>query len=185
MYSRALKQGKENRLKFLKPYKEAFEKAETDKEKAKIIIELLKKKASLLSEEWILFEVIKWMRERKYKDYLLAAFIEETGRKYRPTEKKQIEAIKGFYLIREIDRLKDEHGSIEKACAHLAMRQDNPQTYDGCYPKRSDKSGEGFEEFLRKKYYQYKGLWNKPKFEFFYGENIYEKDGKIIISAGY
>jgi len=144
---------KKNREKFLKPYWKDFkallekteepkyiktnnkaeelkrknEVAKNERQRANIIIDLIKKEPSHLAEPWILWTVVEWLRDGKYKDFVEEAFFHQKGRN-RPTERQRDQIIKDRFLISKIDRIKKEKGlSTSMACVRLALEQfENP-----------------------------------------------------------
>lgn len=124
------KQAKENRRRFLAPYKKRFENAEKEKEKARIVIDMIKREPSHLEEPWILWKVVEWLRHPDSIDHLQAAFIDQTDRN-RPTEKQKKQVYKDFFLIQAIDRIKTEKNTDKtSACEILAQRiADDPKKF--------------------------------------------------------
>jgi hypothetical protein len=123
-----------NRRYFLEPFRVKFEASEEPRVRAEIVIRLLKLEPSHIRENWIAAEVIEWMRNVDFKEYLEEAFLAQTDRE-RPTEKRRLGEMKDFFLKERIRRIKDEEGvPTDRAFRRLAdMQMDNPNPlYPGC-----------------------------------------------------
>jgi hypothetical protein len=129
----------------------------TKREIAKIIIDLIKREPSHLAEEWILWMVIDWLRNPDYRDFLEAAFIEETGRN-RQTPQQQRRFLQDYFFMEAINKIRHEQGvSIRKACDILADRQAEDATKNFIYPTwDAERQNQDLGELMRKKYHQAK-----------------------------
>jgi hypothetical protein len=115
-----IKQARENREKFLAPYKEKFKKTESKKERSKTILDLIAIEPSHLTEPWILKEVVGWMRDRKFFDFLEEVFV-QAPKKYAETEKQKFKQARDFFVQHKIDQIIAKEGvSVRKACLRLA-----------------------------------------------------------------
>jgi len=66
----------QNRYDFLEKKKAEFLNCEKEKDKARVIIELIQIEPSHLAENWVLDQVIKWLKDfENTKDYLQDAFV--------------------------------------------------------------------------------------------------------------
>ena len=111
-----------NRKKFLAPYREKFEKAKDEKAKAKIISELIEIEPSHLSEPWIIKQVIAWLRDRDFADFIEDIFVKAPKRKV-TTEKQKNKYMSDYFLIKHIDEIINDKGvSIREACRVLMNR---------------------------------------------------------------
>jgi len=112
---------KRNRKAFLKPYQEAFETG-SEKERAEIIIKLVKLCPDHLTESWIASEVVFWLDRQNETDIenLNCAFISKSDRvRIRPKDART------FSLVFKIDEMAKSEGiSKFKACQRLATRND-------------------------------------------------------------
>jgi hypothetical protein len=169
------KESKVNRKKFLQPYKEKFKNIESrgklpykekfedteskkkflkqlKKEKAEIIIELIKLEPSHLAESWILWEIIDWMKNYDCIDYLEEAFISQTGRD-RKTPDKQDQVYFDFFLIQSVDDIIKKDGcTVKEACEELAQKQDSDPV--GYLPKWDlENDYHNLAETIRQRYY--------------------------------
>ena len=104
---------KDNRQKFLEPYREKFETAKTRRARAKIIIELIKAEPSHLDEIWIRREVEKWLLDPACRDYLDAI--------KPPTEKQKLNEIRDGMIFNRVEKLRKQGKSVNKACQKLAL----------------------------------------------------------------
>jgi len=117
-----IKQAKENRRKFLASYEEKFRKSKREKERSKIISELIAIEPSHLTEPWIIKEVISWMRDPNCIDFLEEAFI-KSPKKYALTEKQRINEARDFFVREHIDRIITEEGvSMREACRRFVLK---------------------------------------------------------------
>jgi hypothetical protein len=108
----------ENREKFLAPEKEKFIKSKSKHERSKIISYLIEIEPSHLTEPWVLKEVVNWMRDRRYFDFLEEAFI-QAPKKYAPTEQKEIDQARDLFVLHAIDRIKAEKKVSERQACEL------------------------------------------------------------------
>ena len=119
-----IKQAKENRKKFLAPYKEKFRKTETKKERSEIISKLIAIEPSHLTEPWILKEVVNWMRDRDSFDFLEKVFI-KSPKKYASTEKQKMNQARGLFIQHKIDKIMTQEGVSEReACKRFCSQID-------------------------------------------------------------
>jgi len=117
-----IKKAKENREEFLTPYKEKFRKSKSEKERSKIISELIAIEPSHLNEPWIIKEVVNWMRDRNSFDFLEEAFI-KSPKKYASTAQQELNQARDFFVRNRIDRIITEEGvSVRKACSRLYLQ---------------------------------------------------------------
>jgi hypothetical protein len=112
-FGKFVKSAKKNRQNFLKPYRKKFEAAKTDRQKAKIAIELLRIEPSHINEPWISRAVERWMLDPKCRDYLDAI---------KPvTDLQRLKAVRDEMVYNRIKKIrKRDQVSIRKACEKLA-----------------------------------------------------------------
>jgi hypothetical protein len=131
-----ISQSKENRAKFLAPYKEKYLDAKkrlheikflkyrgvltekqvreqdrdlrrVEQEISKIISYLIKLEPSHLSEPWILQQIIDWLREYKCRDYIKEVFVNRTDRD-QMTESKYRNMAYDLFLYERIEKIKSD-----------------------------------------------------------------------------
>jgi SOS response regulatory protein OraA/RecX len=149
-----IEEAKENRHDFLKPYREKFESAESHGPRAEIVVELIKIEPSHLSEQWIIFEVISWLRNHDYIDYLEEAFIRQRGRK-RLTEGAKFKKTRDRLLVKKVDKMKEQAGK-NVSRAELFRQLANQQRDKPTIIIPEDHPDHDLPELIKKIYYEYK-----------------------------
>ena len=98
----------ENRKNFLDQKKSEWLSCDSELQKKNIIVELIQLEPSHLAEDWILDQVIKWMKEREENiDYLNAAFIAR-GKRDELTEKRRENLARASFIDHKIKKIAEE-----------------------------------------------------------------------------
>ena len=179
-----INEAKRNRENFLKPYLEKFDQAKTLKERAKIVIELIKLEPSHLDEVWIRDEVIDWLGRYECMDYIEAAFMSQRGRRYRLTEKRANQIRRDHFLVKKIHEIVEEQQQIagtkcsrEVAFGILANQQED--TPNPLYPLwDGNNEGHQLDLVIKKAYKRHNRRLKERKLPIpYYGRDIrvYEK----------
>lgn len=124
-----------NRKIFLEQKKAEWLNCNSERKKKNIIVELIQLEPSHLAEDWILDQVIKWMKDReKNIDYLNAAFI-ASGQRDELTEKQREALAKASFIDHAIKKISAEEnitqmGAIRKWAAYSEddLLPDEPET---------------------------------------------------------
>lgn len=106
----------ENRQKFLTKHKKKFDRLDPVKkrrQRAKIIIDLIKDEPSHIDELWIRREVEKWLLNPDGRDYLDDI--------KPPTEKSQLKRVRDTMIFDRVEALRKQGLTITKACKQLAL----------------------------------------------------------------
>ena len=114
-----LRQSIINRQNFLEAKKKGWLNCESERKKKKLIVELIQLEPSHLAEDWILDQVIKWMKARqKNIDYIEAAFIAK-GKRNELTERQRDNLAKTSFFAHKISKTAEERGSKRAAIVWL------------------------------------------------------------------
>ena len=193
-----------NRNKFLAPYKEKYldaikrlheiqfqsgvftkkqgeendrKRSKVEKEIAEVIATLIKREPSQLAEPWILRQVVEWMREHRYKDFIDDIFIKQKGRD-RPTPDEEFNLFKDWDVYEHIEKLRNEAKRrtgkklpVLAACKKLAFLQGEKP--NKLLPRWSESNEE--QELwvsIKKVYYRYKKSLNNNKLPYPYSDGM-------------
>ncbi|MEN6486350.1 MAG: hypothetical protein ABFD98_15855 [Syntrophobacteraceae bacterium] len=141
---------KENRNKFLEPFKLRFLSIGDEKERSRIIIDLLKLEPTHLQEDWICAEIIKWMRDIVCLDYLKDAFISQRERD-RKTSNERIHEAKDFFLRDKIRIIRKEN-SVGNDTAFKILADSQMNNPNRIYP--GARSQDGGYKIIQKRFYK-------------------------------
>jgi hypothetical protein len=184
-YQDIIDEAKENRIAFLKPYRENFEAAITREARAAIIVELIEVEPSHLSEPWIVNETISWLRNcHNCKDNINDVFV-KAPKRHTPTELQRMKHVKAFYLRNDVDRIiKKRDCSVRKACAILMNELKDAGKSEYLDWDLTDDTID-VEKSFRLVYNRTKDDVNKlyPPYPY-YGRDIIETDGKLKLFGG-
>ena len=113
----------DNREAFLAPYRKKFDETEPmSRQRADIVIELIKKAPSHLKEPWILDEVIRWLRKNDCREFLEEAFLSQED-PTRHTEEETRQISRELALIQEVDEIMATRvKSVLGACEYLVNK---------------------------------------------------------------
>jgi hypothetical protein len=120
------KQSIQNRFNFLEAKKREWLDLKSESKKKKLIVELIQLDPSHLAEDWILDQVIKWMKDRKGNiDYIHEAFIAK-GNRGELTENQRNNLAKTSFEFHKINRAVQKTGSSRaKAIREIVLKSDD------------------------------------------------------------
>jgi hypothetical protein len=119
------KQSIKNRFNFLEAKKREWLDLKSESKKKKLIVELIQLDPSHLAEDWILDQVIKWMKDRKNNiDYIHGAFIAKGNRK-ELTENQRNSLAKTSFEFHKISKAVQKTGSRAKAVREIVLKSDD------------------------------------------------------------
>jgi len=124
-----------NRLNFLKQKKREWSECESEREKKDIIVELIQLEPTHLAEDWILNQVINWMKDRQNNlDYLNAAFITK-GKRDEITEKQRDDLAKAWFSYHKIEKIAEKkvHKIDAIRTVVMASKDDNFLPQDAAF----------------------------------------------------
>ena len=121
---RLFKQSIKNRRDFLEKKKNEWIDCNSERQKKDLIVKLIQLEPSHLAEDWILDQVIKWLKDRKNNlQYLEAAFMKKGKR-----NEMQNNMAETFFLFNRIERVeKRENCSRRKAIEIYLLTEDEEQ----------------------------------------------------------
>jgi hypothetical protein len=161
----------ENRHNFLEQKKREWVECKSDRKKKKIIVELIQLEPSHLAEDWILDQVIKWMKEPDMKerekniDYLKSAFIAH-GLRDEITEKQRENLAKACFIDHKIKKMSRE----EKISQMDAIRKWAVFSEDDTLPDEP-------ETAIKQRLKRYRKALDKRALPFpYYGKDVIEID---------
>ena len=177
----------ENRKAFLSKHKEGFEAARTDKKRAEIIVFLLNIEPSHLDEPWIRDEVIRWMRNFDYADYLERAFIgrrniKKLNQDMESDEQKEQRAIDAF-VFRAVEEIIAEEKIAKTTAFRRLAWSDRGAKLRG---PGKEKTGEEPETWFRDAYYRhYRNRKRTPVWPYFARDVVFNGETYTISGTGY
>lgn len=125
-----LKESMKNRKLFLEKKKQEFVNCESERKCKNLIIELIQLEPSHLAEDWIMDQIIKWMKDRKNNlDILTSAFISK-GIRDEPTNKQKETLAENFFLNHKIESLTETSGSKVGAIRSIVLGFENFNSED-------------------------------------------------------
>lgn len=153
-----------NRFNFLETKKREFD-LKSERKKKNLIVELIQLESSHLAEDWILNQVIKWLKDRqKNIDYINAAFIAK-GKRQELTEKQHDNLAKTSFMWHNIQKTAEKTSSRAWAIRELVLSSD-----DDSLPKQAEKS-------IEQKLKRYRKALNTRTLPFpYYGLDFIEVD---------
>lgn len=162
------KQSKINRFNFLEAKKKEWLNCESERKKKDLIVELIQLEPSHLAEDWILDQIIKWMKDRqKNIDYINAAFIVQ-GKRNELTEKQRENLARTSFLAHKISKIVEKKGSQKAAITSLISNL--PESEDGIQPEQP-------VEAIEQKLKRYRKSLNRRILPFpYYGLDFIEFD---------
>ena len=130
-----------------------------DNEIADLITDLIRREPSHLSEPWVLWTVISWMRRHDRLDCLKSAFIDQKGR-VRPTREQLNLSTRDAILAATVRKIQGENFCTKvAACEELANRQADDDTRNDYLPTWDESNqDQDLEGILRKKMYREKSI---------------------------
>ena len=119
------KQSLTNRFIFLEAKKKEWLDLKSERKKKDLIVELIQLEPSHLAEDWILDQVIKWMKDRqKNIDYINAAFVAK-GKREDFTEKQRNNLARTSFESHKIGKAAEKTGSRAKAIRKLVLASED------------------------------------------------------------
>jgi len=129
------KQSVTNRFNFLEAKKKEWLDLKSKRQKKNLIVELIQLEPSHLAENWILDQIIKWMKNRqKNIDYINAAFIAK-GKREELTEKQRNNLARTSFESHKIGTAARKTGSRAKAIRKLVLASE-----DDSLPEQAEKA---------------------------------------------
>lgn len=125
----------ENRFNFLEQKKREWLALKSERKKKSLIVELVQLEPSHLAEDWILDQVIKWLKDRQNNiDYINAAFIAK-GQRAELTETQRDNLAQTTFLWHNISKTAEKAGSQIEAIRKLVLASD-----DDNLPEQTEKA---------------------------------------------
>ena len=129
------KQSLTNRFNFLEVKKKEWLDLKSERKKKNLIVELIQLEPSYLAEDWILDQVVKWMKDRQNNiDYITDAFIAK-GKREELTEKQRNNLIRTSFESHKIGLAAEKTGSRAKAIRKLVLASE-----DDSLPEQAEKA---------------------------------------------
>jgi hypothetical protein len=137
------KQSKVNRFNFLEAKKKQWLNYSSQLKRNKLIVDLIQLEPSHLAENWILDQVIKWLKDRKnHAQFLEAAF---TKKGKRDEIRNSDDIAKTFFLFNRIERIrKNNHISRKKAIELYLLTEDDEHILSDDIKRILSESASGF-----------------------------------------
>ncbi len=119
------KQSIKNRCDFLEKKKNEWTDCNSERQKKDLIVKLIQLDPSHLAEDWILDQIIKWMKNREENiDYLTEAFISR-GCRDELTEKKQTNLAEKSFLNYKVRKLAEKKGTQAAAIRTMVLNSED------------------------------------------------------------
>jgi len=113
-----------NRFSFLEGKKLEWLNCESERKRKKLIVELIQLEPSHLAEDWVLDQIIKWMKDRqKNLEYLKASFVAK-GIRDELTENQRDNLAKASFLDHKVKKKSVDEGSKIGAIRKIVLNSD-------------------------------------------------------------
>ncbi|MFO7555305.1 MAG: hypothetical protein R6W88_08890 [Desulfobacterales bacterium] len=158
-------QSLKNRFEFLEVKKREWIELDSERKKKAFIVKLIQLEPSHLAEDWILDQVIKWLKDWQNNiDYIKAAFIAK-GCREELTEQQRDNLARTSFLSHKISKEAKTAGSRAKAIRKIILESDD------------DDLPEQPEQALGQKLKRYRKVLNSRVLPFpYYGHDFIEVD---------